>query len=175
MSWSRRGVVRWALAPALVALAGCGFAPMYGRRGGSAVAARLAALEVGPIADRLGQILRNDLIDRLTPRGEPRRPQYRLRVEIAGTTTQPLAIQSDATITRYNLLLDVNFALIEARTGRELYRDRTRTIGSYNTVRSDFATLVAEQDTARRVAREASDEIHTLLGVFFARQLAAAG
>ncbi len=144
---------------------------MYGGRAGRATAAELAKIKVAPLRDRVGQRFRNNLIERLSPRGEPREPRYRLRVEITQQTVA-LAIQLDTTITRYNLRLNVNFALIDAATERVLYRDRTRAVGSYNAVRSDFATLSAELDTARRAAREASEQVRTLLSVFFARQLA---
>ena len=101
--------------------------------------------------------------------GEPRRPLYRLRVELARSKA-PLAIQLDSTVTRFNLRLDATFTLIDAPTGQALYRDRARAIGSYNAVRSDFATLTAEQDTERRGARELSEEIRTLLSVYLSRR-----
>ncbi len=82
----------------------------------------------------------------------------------------PLDIQSDATITRYNLRLDISFTLVDAATNLVIYRDHTRMVGSYDAVTSDFATLSAKQATARRVAREASDEIRILLAVFFSRR-----
>jgi len=99
---------------------------------------------------------------------------YSLQVEIASSKA-PLAIQLDSTVTRFNLRIDATFTLTDTRTGRALYRDRARSIGSFNAVRSDFATLTAEQDTERRGARELSDEILTLLSVYFARWREAAG
>ena len=158
MWWSRRRVL--GLGPVVALLAGCGFKPMYGGRAGRATAAELAKIKVAPLRDRVGQIFRNNLIERLTPRGEPREPRYRLQVEITQKTV-PIAIQLDTTITRYNLRLNVSFALIDTMTKRVLYRDRTRAVGSYNAVRSDFATLSAELDTARRAAREASEQVRT--------------
>ena len=140
---------------------------MYGGRGRETLA-EMSAIKVESIAGRIGYFLRTDLVKRLTPRGEPRRPLYRLRVELARSKA-PLAIQLDSTVTRFNLRLDATFTLIDAPTGQALYRDRARAIGSYNAVRSDFATLTAEQDTERRGARELSEEIRTLLSVFFAR------
>ena len=164
---SRRGLI--ASAPILGAalLAGCGFSPMYARD--SSAVAVLASIAVEPIEERIGQILRNELIDRLTPRGEPPSPRYRLLVTISRSRAA-LAIQSDTSITRYNLRLSVTFRLLDATTGDELYRDTTVAIGGYNAVQSDFATLVAEQDSTRRAARKAGEDIHTLLRVYFSRE-----
>ncbi|MFQ5783639.1 MAG: LPS assembly lipoprotein LptE [Alphaproteobacteria bacterium] len=171
MWWSRRQ----ALASILAAcgLSACGFEPMYGGRRGRVTSAELAAIKVEPIPDRVGQVLRNGLLDRLTPTGEPARPRYKLRVKVVQTTTA-LAIQPNASVTRFNLSLDVSFTLFDLADGKPLYRDHTRVVGSYNAVRSDFATVVTQQDTAQRAAREASQEVSTLLGVFFARRRASA-
>jgi LPS-assembly lipoprotein len=134
----------------------------------------LAAITVEPIEDRIGQILRNELIDRLTPQGEPQNPRYRLHVTISESRAA-LAIQPDTSITRYNLKLYVEFSLLDAETGNELYRGTTVAIGSYNAVQSDFATLVAEQDSTRRAARKAGEDIHTLLSVYFSGEPTSSG
>lgn len=162
-----------ALVAGAAALSGCGFRPLYGRHGTDPAAVDLAAVRVDRISDRLGQILRNDLIERLTPLGEPADPRYRLSVRLREARTA-LAIQADSTITRFNLRIDVTFSLIDARSGKALYRGRTRAVGSYDAVRSDFATLTAEQDSARRTVREASEDIRGQLAAFFARRKAAA-
>lgn len=53
---------------------GCGFEPLYGDRAGETpTRLELAAVEVGPIPERLGQQVRNALVDRLNPGAEPHR------------------------------------------------------------------------------------------------------
>lgn len=155
------------LALGAMLLGGCGFSPVYGRN--DYAAAELATIQVGQIEERIGQVLRNELIDRLTPQGEPGDPRYHLSVTITESRS-PLAIQSDTSITRYNLRLNVGFSLLDSVTGEVLYDDTTVAIGSYNAVQSDFATLVAQQDSTRRAARKAGEDIHTLLSVYFARK-----
>jgi len=173
MWWSRRRALA-SLAALAPLLAGCGFQPMYGRGAGRKMAATMTAIEITPIPDRIGQILRNDLIDSLTPRGQPARPIYRLAITLK-KSSNALAIQPDATITRFNLRLDASFTLTDVATGKIVYKDRSRAIGSYNAVKSDFATLAAERDSERRAAQSLSEEITTLLGVFLARRKADAG
>lgn len=161
------------LAHALLAtaVAACGFEPMYAPRGETNPLDELAAIRIEPARNRIEQLLRNDLLERLTPFGEPANPRYRLAFDVR-QSSDALAIQPDTTITRFNLRIDVAFTLIDAETGAALYRGRTRAVGSYNAVRSDFATLAAEQDTARRTVREASEEVRTLLAVFFTQDSA---
>ncbi|MCW5774643.1 MAG: hypothetical protein KIT16_23565, partial [Rhodospirillaceae bacterium] len=64
---------------AALALGGCGYRPLYGDRGTSDavnVSGELARVKIAGIADRRGQILRNYLLDRMNPAGEPADPRY---------------------------------------------------------------------------------------------------
>ena len=149
-------------------LAGCGFRPLYGT-GGSLAQSELAAIEVAPIPDRLGQVLRHDLLDRLTPFGEPERPRYRLEVTLSERSRE-LAIQQNSEVTRVNLRLSATFSLVEVNSGNEVFHGVTRSIGSYNVIDSDYANVVAANDTARRAAREISENIRIQIAVFLAER-----
>ena len=169
---SRRRMLALSSASALgLVLSGCGFRPLYGRRGSGPAALEMAAVEIGLVRDRLDQNLRNDLIERLTPFGEPAQPRYGLSIQTSQSNSA-LAIQSDSTITRFNVTVSAAFTLTERASGRILYRGNARAIGSYDAIRSDFATLTAEKDSARRTVREVSEDIRAQLAAFFARNLA---
>ena len=70
---NRRHVISGVLA-ALLVLSGCGFEPLYGRFGDSSIADDLARIKIQAIGGRSGQLLRNHLLDGLTPKGELTRP-----------------------------------------------------------------------------------------------------
>ncbi len=164
MCWFRAA----ALGAALVLATGCGFRPLYGQRSdGGSTFAELEAIAIGPIPGRVGQILRNHLLDRLTPLGQQRQARYRLDVRLS-KFKEGLAIKKDEEITRSNLKLTADFVLRDPGNGETMYQGRSRSTPSFNLVRSDFANLVAEQDAERRVAREISDQITTRLSVYFA-------
>lgn len=153
-----------------VLLAGCGFEPLYGKRQGErGTTADLAAVEVGPIPDRLGQQVRNRLLDLLTPRGGRERPRYRLDVLLKQEKTGVL-VESDDTASRINLTLSADFALIDLQSRQRIFDGRTRTIAAYNITRADYANLVAERDATRRAAESVADEITDRIAVFFKRQ-----
>lgn len=170
MSWSK-GL---AALSGLVFLAACGFTPLYGERAGQATIAELNAISIDAASDRVGQEIRNQLIDRFGSDPASGSKRYRLSLEIE-KQTQALAIQFDDTITRFNLFLTAQFDLVDLSTGAVIYRDTARSIGSYNVVQSEFATLISEQDAAKRAAREVSEEIRMLLSVFFSRRHAETG
>ena len=62
--------------------------------------------------------------------------------------------------------------LTELQGGEVLFRGNAHAVGSYDAVRSDFATLTAEQDSARRTVREVAEDIRAQISAFFARRLA---
>ncbi len=159
---------RWsAVVFALAVLTGCGFEPLYGTTStDKGAAARFSQIRVDPIPDRIGQQIRNFLLDRLNPYGQPARPVYRLIVEPSVSSTD-LGIERDETATRAILLLNVGYSLIETASGKVLFTGSARSTNSFNIVDSDFATKSAEKGALDRAAREVSDAIRIRLGIYF--------
>ena len=154
---------RWhalALALALLVLGACAYEPLYGSRSGDR-ARVAAAIEIAPVKERVGHIVRNHLIDSLTPDGQPTHPDYRLTLSVEQGMT-PLLIQRDDHATRYNLTLRVAFTLAD-RSGEIVYRDTARATSSFNVSESGFANVMAQRDAADEAARLLSAEIRTLL------------
>lgn len=172
-TWPRqlrlRGLV---IAIAMVGLmAGCGFSPIY-ERGSDGLAAdiadELAAVNVLPISDRVGRQLRLKLQQDLAVAGRSIDPKYALKVELSASRTS-LLIQADDTITRFNLRLEAAFVLIDVAADKNVFQGHALSIGSYNVVESEFATVAAERDSEDRAAGELGAEIHSLLVAFFSR------
>lgn len=160
--------------PALLALAACGFEPMYAEPDvADSASLELAAIRINQIGEdeerRAGQMLRNELIDRFT-RGVGEQPQrYRLLIELEQRTS-PLQIQTNDTVTRYNLTLVAKLWLFDMTSDKPIYQTVVRSIGSYDVVESEYATLVAEEETARDAALDLSNSITNLLALYFERQ-----
>ena len=144
-----------------VLLAGCGFHPMYG----NALAPQLSSIYVEPIPERDGYELRTSLIDLLHTDGLAEGKAYRLKVTL-NETQQGIALQNDATITRYNNTLDVKYTLTNAN-GDVLTTGNQTELSAYNVVQSPYATLAAEQDSSKRAAQDVAERIHLDLGVWF--------
>ncbi len=156
-----------ALGMAAVLLGACGFRPIYatGSDADRAVAADLAQIRIDPIADRVGQQLRNNLVDSFgSSIGSPP-ARYTLKVTLQ-ESLQRLAVQRDQVATRGNYNLQATYTLSDA--GGVLHRASHRVISSYNILSSDFANLSAEQDARTRAAREVGEAIRTSLSAYFA-------
>ena len=129
----------------------------------------MAYVEVVPIGDRVGQSVRNQLLDLLHPRGMVDRPVFRLVVTL-DESREGLAIQQDDSTTRYNLRLIAKFRLTDTRNGAELLNGATRAIAAYNVVRSDYANLISERDARKRATHSVAEGIQNRIAVYFSRR-----
>ena len=171
MSWCRTVLL------GLVALtvAGCGFQPLYKKNASDpGVSVELEQIKILTVKTketeyaRLGQEMRNLLLQRLNPDGAPAAPRYLLENDISVSLART-GIQITDEATRARLTVRVRFVLMDAKSKRVLYRGDERSVNSYNVADSQYATLSAEQDAARRAVREISDSIRIRLAIYFER------
>jgi LPS-assembly lipoprotein len=137
-------------------LAACGFEPLHGRSSGTGP--RLSQVAVSPIGDRVGQLVRNRLLDYFEPPGAHVPALYRLDVSVT-EAKDGLAIEEDRSITRFNLRLQAQYRLIRIANGQPLLEGETSTLAAYNVIRSDYANLIAERDARARAAQDIGDAI----------------
>ncbi|MCG8359977.1 MAG: LPS assembly lipoprotein LptE [Kiloniellales bacterium] len=156
----------------LIALSGCGFRPLYGRRAetGQSTLDALSRIYISPLEDRTGQQLQNLLSERLNPRGRRGNALYALQVRLRETTRE-LALRSDQTATRAELRLTAEFVLRRRADQKRLTGGTSFSANSYNILESQFATQVSEQDARERGLREVSDDIKIRLAAHFDQPL----
>jgi LPS-assembly lipoprotein len=148
---------------ASLALAGCGFHPMYS--GGAKLGPQLASIYVEPVAENDGYELRNQLIDLLGSDGREAGKAYFLKLTLS-QESNGVALQNDATITRYNDTLTANYVLTDAKGARVTGGSQT-SLASYNVSNAPYSTLAVQQDSDRRAADDLADRIRMDLGAYF--------
>lgn len=164
MSWSK--AIRLALLATSLAVAGCGFRPLYGTRGPASIsAAELSAIQIDPIANREGQLVRNSLLDKMQPQGPAPKPLYRLTVGVT-VVRENLGVRTDDTATRGNLTMTAGYRLVDIASGKQIMTGNSRAVSSYNILDSDFATVISENDAIRRTAVDLSEEIKTRVAIY---------
>lgn len=153
---------------ALLPLAACGFEPLYGNRqqSGDAVFNDFQQIKIATIPERSGQLLRNDLLDRLNYGGEPQQPRYELKVNLKETEREVL-VRADQVATAVDLTLSASYQLVDLSNGTVLSSASPQSIVRYNVLASPYATLSSAQDARRRAAEQLADDIRTRLGVYF--------
>ena len=148
-----------------VALAGCGFRPMYGPRPDS-IAAGLETVRVGLIAERNGQLLRRHLEQRLGRGNAPVR--YDLRVGLAyGIEVQGFA--RDGTPSRVRITATANWFLYDTNAPPRLVTQGTdRTFDAYNVPENQFFSAdTAREATERRLVEQLAEDLVRRLAVRF--------
>lgn len=160
------------IALALTALlGGCGFHPLYSTEPGESGARQIyASVYVDPIAgERVGYELRNALIDNLEATSKPTQAAYRLKVTL-DQYVQGIAVQNNATVTRYNYTLNANYELSDMHTNKVVKTGIERTLSAYDVVTSPYATLVAQEDAQKRGATDIAYRIQIDIAAYFSRR-----
>ena len=154
----------------VLVLTACSFRPLYGTSTeGNAARIGSASISILQIGDeRVGQQLRNGLIDRLTPAGEPQFPAYQLSVTISDGLTN-LLVQEDSTVLRRNYTLTASYRLIDVETGDTVHSSSVRRTASLNRLDSEYANVIAQRDAEERAAEAVADVMAQRLGITLSR------
>jgi LPS-assembly lipoprotein len=145
-------------------LAGCGFEPLLGRGGDSGDAIeQLAAIRIEPIPDRSGQVLRNALLDRLTPQGQASGARYVLRIRLQ-EPRQSILLRRDDIISRSSYSAQATFELRDAQ-GRRLFSGNSSFTTDYEIAASEFATRTSLENARDRVMELVASDIRNQLAL----------
>jgi LPS-assembly lipoprotein len=162
--WWRKAIF---VALVTVTVAACGFHPLYGKRSTDpSLGPELGSIYVSPLPDRDGQLVRNALLDRLNPKGEPHQPRYRLEVRLTVNEAQ-VAVQKDETATRAQVSYGVDFTLLEGTVG--LTKGSFSRTFSFDYLNQQYSNISARDDVRRRAAEEIATEIRNRMATYFIR------
>lgn len=163
MWWSKALVV-----VAMLGLAGCGFRPMYGTlHDAGSVGPELAQIRVMAISDRLGQRMRNALVQQITPDGDPVSPRYSLHIEIS-QLVEGLGFNKDAEATLGRLTMNGAFQLTDSE-GKQVLSGRSRSMVSFNFLGPRYGSVVQERDAEERAVQDIAQDIRRQIGAHFVR------
>lgn len=154
---------------AALALAGCGYQPLYGSSATNpGVAGVLASISIPEATDRPGQLVRNELITGMqTGKGE----QDKYLLNLTTTLSDNSVLQKrQPNETRQAITITTSYELIDRSSGKVISKGKTFATVSYDVIRQPFADMQAEKDATERAARQVGVDIRTRLAAFFAKQ-----
>lgn len=156
---------------AVLLAASCGYRPLYGELDdkGTSVVVDMAAVQIRPIRDRNGQILHNELLDRLNPQGAPANPEFLLEVRLREQRVLT-ALRKDDTATRANLQMNCDYYLRDAKTNEVILRSHSFATISFNVQISEYATIMSENDARRRGSALIADDIKMRVAAYFSQR-----
>ncbi len=150
----------------ILALAGCGYRPLYGSTSDSrGVVQSLAAISIPEADTRLGQLIRNDLLSSMRPAGTAAENRYSLII-IPVELRSPIIDRSLPNTTRGSVKVAVEFQLNEG--SQTVHSGKTFSQVSFDVLRQPFADNQAEINATERAAHEVSNDIKTRLAAYFA-------
>jgi LPS-assembly lipoprotein len=145
----------------------CGLQPLYGGGTSGAVAVTLRSVEVSPIPERTGWLLRNKLVDRLGEGGSAR-PAYRLDVTLDDNITA-FGIRGDRAATRERRTIRARYQLVDLASRTVVLDATAGSDAGIDIVSSEYATVAAEQTAAENLTDVLADQIVARLGAYALR------
>lgn len=142
-------------------LVSCGLHPLYMKSSGNVC----YPLKIEPIKDRRGQILRNYLLDLLTPEGPPSCPRYSLCISLIDEVTS-IGVNKDETTSREKAILTAQLTLRDLTTNQIVYNHSTKAINSYNIITNYYSNLVAEEYSKKEATRLLAEKIQLLISAY---------
>lgn len=151
----------------VLSLAACGFQPLHGQGSeGTNPAARYAEIYIDNIPDKDGQYLRNQLIDRLYTQGRPQNARYTLKMSPLQKDIVDIGIRKDATSTRGRMEIKSTLQLIDNASGQVVLQRDMHSVGAYNQLDNQFATLISRENLTENILKEMSNNILTQINLF---------
>ena len=143
------------LATTLIFVA-CGFKPMHAPTafGGNGVSMKNITVEM-QANEKIDFLLAQALRDRM---GDNRATPYILRITPKSNRSS-LGIGADDVASRYDLVMNTGFELVDAKTGDIVYRNDVRAVSTYGAPRDPYGTIAAQANAEEQVAAEAADRI----------------
>ena len=151
----------------MLAVGACGLQPMYSGGSRGAVATGLGSIQVAPIPERGGWLVRNALVDRLG--GEASNPAYRLEVDLDEDLTS-FGIRGDSAVTRERRTLRARYRLVDLRSNEVVFDATAGSDAGIDVVSSEYATIAAEQTAQERLAAVVADQMVSRLALFVRRR-----
>jgi LPS-assembly lipoprotein len=135
---------------ACLVVSGCGFEPLLGRsQAAYETQESLAAIRIPPLNDRSGQVLRNALLDQLTPLGQPAKPRFVLSIRLT-EPRQTLLLRRDDIISRSSYSAQAAFELRDTE-GRLVFSGSSVFTTDYEIASSEYATRISLENARDRV------------------------
>ncbi len=143
------------LAVLLLTLSGCQLQPVYSNGSQGAAQTLLANVEVAPIPDRAGFLVRSRLADRMQPGANPT-----LKLEVAlDDAIIGFGIRGDNSIIRERRTLRARYRVTDIASGKVLLDTTASADAGIDVVGSEYAVVAAESTTLERLSANIADQI----------------
>ena len=162
----------------LVSLGGCGFEPLYVEKTSGSdlwyynneydtdIVREMAQIKIETVTDRIGQLIKNELMDTFNPYGTPKCAKYFLKLQPVKKETTEQALRDDITATREKVKYSVNYELWSEEKGR-LIGGNSWVFLSYDLLDNPYSTTMDKKKIEKDGAKIIANDISLRIGAYF--------
>lgn len=167
-----------ALGVVLCSVAACGFEPLYVEKTGgddlwyynneykTDIVREMAQIKVEGATDRIGQMVRNELMDIFNPHGTPKCAKYFLKLSPIGKRTVQQALRDDITATREKVKYSLKYELWSKEKG-QLVSGKSWIYLSYDLLDNPYSTTMDKKKVEKDGAKILANDISLRIGAYF--------
>ena len=168
----------FALILMILGLSGCGFEPLYvektsdnglwyyNNKFDTDIVHEMSQVKVEGATDRIGQLVRNELIDNLTPHGAPSKAKYFLKLQPINEKRTEQALRDDITATREKVKYTLKYSLWSRDDG-ELIEGKSWIFLSYDLLDNPYSTTMDKKKVEKDGAKILANDISLRIGAYF--------
>lgn len=167
-----------AVAALIISLGACGFEPLYVEKTAgddlwyynnefnTDIVHEMAQIKIEGDTDRIGQLVKNELLDNLTPHGAPKCAKYFLKLEPINVRTKQQALRDDITATREKVKYTIQYTLWSKEKG-QLVKGKSWIYLSYDLLDNPYSTTMDKKKVEKDGAKILANDIALRLGAYF--------
>ena len=161
-----------------LAVSACGFEPLYVEKTSgdglwyydnefdTDIVYEMSQVKVEGATDRIGQLVKNELIDNLTPHGVPQRAKYFLKLEPVKSKRTEQALRDDITATREKVKYTLKYSLWSKEKG-SLVSGKSWIFLSYDLLDNPYSTTMDKKKVEKDGAKILANDISLRIGAYF--------
>lgn len=167
-----------AVSAIIIALTSCGFEPLYVEKTAGEdlwyynneyktdIVQEMAQIKVEGATDRIGQMIKNELMDIFNPYGTPKCAKYFLKLAPIEKSTVQQALRDDITATREKVKYSVDYTLWSKEKG-QLLKGNSWIYLSYDLLDNPYSTTMDKKKVEKDGAKILANDISLRLGAYF--------
>lgn len=168
----------YAFAALVCGISACGFEPLYVEKTGgddlwyynnqydTDIVQEMAQIKITSVSDRMGQLIKNELMDTFNPAGTPKNAKYFLKLFAPDTITKKQALRDDITATREKITYVIYYELWDREQGR-LIKGSSSAVLSYDLLDNPYSTSMDQKKVQRDGAKIIANDIALRIGAYF--------
>ena len=157
----------------LLCLASCGFRPMYKETPYNDLSQKTSEIAIPPVKGFDGQYgieLRNNLLNKLTPKGKPENPIYVLDVTLHEPSISDYTIKTDGVASSKLVRMKADYIFKKKGSADVLLKKTVSTSAPYNLLKNQFSTEMLKKEAVDLSVMDLANQIYFSILIYFAEK-----